>query len=152
MRGRPDLAAQIPEGAGSPGLSALLIELSRSTSAIFSLGCDLGTHEERERTPITYCAGGYVQVMKAAYADTDADDYLAMARDLSANIESRSANYEWELRHVNQWVDLKLDKHAGTIPSLWTWFIARARSPDEALASREVLIAELHSALLYSAR
>lgn len=148
VRGRPDLAAQIPEGSVSRSLSTLLIALSESTSPLFTLGCDLGTHEETERSPIRYGAGGYIQVMKATFADAESDDYLALARAVSAEIDKRSANRDWELRHVHTWVDFRLGKHSGVIPSLWTWFIARAESPAEALESREILIAELHRAFL----
>jgi hypothetical protein len=48
-------------------------------------------------------------------------------------------------------VDFQLGKDlGGVIASLQTWFIARADSSVGALASREIMIAELHGALLRS--
>jgi hypothetical protein len=46
LRGRPDLAIEIPEGSQSPALKGILVELSEPDSPLFTLGCDLGTHEE----------------------------------------------------------------------------------------------------------
>ena len=44
LRGRPDLAIEIPEGSQSPALKAILVELSEPASPLFTLGCDLGTN------------------------------------------------------------------------------------------------------------
>lgn len=54
LRGRPDLAAEISEGAQSIALKTLLIELAAGLSPIFSIGCDLGTHEEPEAIGARY--------------------------------------------------------------------------------------------------
>ena len=147
VRGRSDLAAQIPEGSGSRSLKMLLTALSETTSPVFTLGCDLGTHEESEQGTLLYGAGGYVQVMKANFASTGSEEYLALAQAISKELEPKSAYHHWELRHVHTWVDFRLGFHSGIIPSLWIWFIAREQTPAAAAASREILIAELHSAL-----
>jgi hypothetical protein len=47
IRGRPDLASKIPEASQSPALTDLLLGLSEPHSPFFTLGCDLGAHEER---------------------------------------------------------------------------------------------------------
>jgi hypothetical protein len=99
VRGRPDLAAQTPEGAGSPNLKKLLIALSNTTSPLFTLGCDLGTHEEREHSRIRYGAGGYIQVMKTTFAEAAPDEYLDLARAVSAEVDKSSADHDWELQH-----------------------------------------------------
>ena len=58
LRGRPDLAIEIPEGSQSPALKAILVELSGPDSPLFTLGCDLGTHEEpwREESARHVCS------------------------------------------------------------------------------------------------
>lgn len=46
LRGRPDLAAAVPEALEPEALKELLVSLAAPTSPIFSVGCDLGAHRE----------------------------------------------------------------------------------------------------------
>jgi hypothetical protein len=48
LRGRPDLAATIPEGSESASLKSLLVEMSKPGAPLFTLGCDLGTNKDPE--------------------------------------------------------------------------------------------------------
>jgi hypothetical protein len=146
-RGRPDLAAAIPECAASDALRALLVKLASATSPLFTLGCDLGSHEETGQVPTTFAAGGYIQFMRAKFAEATSSDYLALAQDLSQTVNAGSGGHEWELCHVQTAVDFRLNNHCGIIPSLWTWFFARAVTRQEAFCSRELLIDAVKDAI-----
>lgn len=150
LRGRPDLVARVPEAAESNSLRALLVSLSAPDAAVFTLGCDLGARDDGVETPNRYTAGGYVQVMRAAFADTTGDDYLDMARAVSAHLEAPSEGHDWQVTHVYASVDFRLGRHFGIVPSLEIWFDARADGPAKALQSREKLIAALDTALTTS--
>lgn len=146
LRGHPDLASAIPEALQSTALKGLLTELAHSSSPLLTLGCDLGTHEEKKRN-VRFVAGGYFQLLSASYMDREPEDYRILARAIAKFTRIRASNYKWSLRFVLTFVDLKLDHCNELIPSLWTWFFATSNAPEEALASREILIETLHSAL-----
>ena len=149
LRGRPDLAIEIPEGSQSPALKAILVELSEPDSPLFTLGCDLGTHEEPWRKESArYVAGGYVQLMCASYSDRSSKDYTTFGYAIAQVLGEKAQDYNWFVRFVLKLVVLSLDDFSGTAPSLWIWFYAIADTPEAALASREGLIGELHDALV----
>jgi hypothetical protein len=151
LRGRPDLVAQVPETSESLALRDLLVDLAQPASPIFSLGCDLGTHNERGRGKLTrYVAGGYIQVMKNAYSTTSGHDYLNLAQTLGSIVDGGSEEHDWVLRYECASVAFKLDQFSETIPSLWTWFFAGARTLAAAAKSREHLIVAFGSALVRS--
>jgi hypothetical protein len=148
LRGRPDLAAEIPEGSQSPALKELLVDLSEPHSALFTLGCDLGTHEESQcEERARHVAGGYIQLMSASYADRSPDDYLTFSYAIAEVLENKAQDHIWVVRFVLEFVVFNLDEFSNLAPSLWIWFHAKARTPDVALASREDLIGGLHQAL-----
>jgi hypothetical protein len=147
LRGRPDLAALIPEAAQSEALKALLVSLADASSPLSTLGCDLGAHVEGKGSARRHIAGGYVQVMRRDYARASADDYLALTRAISADLEEPAADHEWTLGFTLTSVDFKLDLCTDTIPSVQIWFFARADTPEDAAASRELLIEKLSGAL-----
>jgi hypothetical protein len=143
-RGRPDIAASIPEASKSSALKRLLIQLASPNSSFFSLGCDLGAHEEKwcvetER----YVAGGYVQIMFADYANRSSDDYYALATAVAREMDGRAQVHSWMLRFALGYVDFRLENAPDLIPSLWVWFYSRAFSSNVALVSREDLIRSL---------
>jgi len=71
------LAELVPEALHSPELKALLVDLAQADSQIFTLGCDLGAHEDQADEQYKFTAGGYVQLMSAkGGAVPSADDYL----------------------------------------------------------------------------
>ena len=148
VRRRPDLADEIPEGSQSPALKGLLIELSERYSPLFTLGCDLGTHEEPwSEESARHVAGGYVQLMCASYSNRSPDDYTTFGYAIAQMLEDKAQDHNWRVRFVLKLVVLSLDDVSGLVPSLWIWFFATARAPEAALASREVLISRLHHAL-----
>jgi hypothetical protein len=63
LRGRPDKASAIAEGNASPALRRLLVRIANVGSTIFTLGCELGSHQEPTHVPMRRreVAGGYVQ-------------------------------------------------------------------------------------------
>ena len=149
LRGRPDLAIEIPEGSQSSALKAILVELSELDSPLFTLGCDLGTHEEPWREESArYVAGGYVQLMCASYSDQSFEDYTTFGYAIAQVLGEKAQDCNWFVRFVLKLVVLSLDDFSGAAPSLWIWFYAIAETPEAALASRESLIGELRRALV----
>ena len=148
LRGRPDLALGIFEGSESTALRGLLARLSESDSALFTLGCDLGTHEEPESDDTARCvAGGYIQLMSASYAECSPDDYSTFGWAIGQALEGRAQEHNWTVRFVLKLVVLSLDEFSGLTPSLWIWFDAAAHTLEAALVSREVLIGSLQDLL-----
>jgi hypothetical protein len=94
LRGRPDLAIEIPEGSQSPALKAILVELSEPDSPLFTLGCDLGTHEEPWREESArHVAGGYVQLMCASYSDRSPEDYTTFGYAIAQVLGEKAQDY-----------------------------------------------------------
>jgi hypothetical protein len=75
VRGRPDLASKIVEGAQSPAMKSLLIKLAEPGSHFFTVGCDLGTKFQADDREYPHTAGGYIQIMSSAYAKRTPEDY-----------------------------------------------------------------------------
>jgi hypothetical protein len=143
LRGWPDKAHDIAEGSDSPALRHLLVRAASAGSGIFTLGCDLGTHQEPNRTGTTarQFAGGYVQFASKHYDQTKPPSYAAFANAIVAGMKLRVGKDLWEINFVGQPVSFKFDNEPnGIFPSLMVWFFANARSPLAALQSRERLI------------
>ena len=68
LRKEPERASEIAETAGS-ALRSLLIRLGKKGSPIFTIGCDLGAHQERTNIPARRreVAGGYIQFASIHY-------------------------------------------------------------------------------------
>jgi hypothetical protein len=148
VRGRPDQAAQIPEGAESVALRALLVALAAPESHVFTAGCDLGTSEfECTDSSQLQLAGGYVQVMSKSFVNRSSDDYYYFAKAIEAYMRRAIGRATWRLRFVMMPSRVLLDGATGIEPSLWIWFDAAARSAQLARLSREVLIEKLRLAL-----
>ncbi|HEY4114456.1 MAG TPA: hypothetical protein VGM17_10395, partial [Rhizomicrobium sp.] len=81
LRGKPEMASGVEEGRDSPALHNLLARLARKDSLIFTIGCDLGTHQERTNVPARRreVAGGYVQFASIYYYRTQPQSYAALA-------------------------------------------------------------------------
>ena len=149
LRGRPDLAAKILEGSQSRALKSLLVELSERGSPFFTIGCDLGSHEEPESDEnARYVAGGYVQLMHYRYADRSPEDYYSFSEVIARSFDQEEQNHIWLVRFVLTFVAFNLDNFSSNLtPSLWMWFYAAADSPEAALSSREVFISQFREAL-----
>lgn len=147
LRGRPDLALGVAEGSQSPALQALLIDFAQPNSKFFSLGCDLGNHEDFEDDEYRYTAGGYIQIVAERYLDLSPDDYFNYCQEVADSMEEPARQYNWTLRFVHWPVDFKLE-NADIISSVCVWFFAGSSTPEGALRSREVLIRNLRSALV----
>jgi hypothetical protein len=52
LRGGPDKASAIAEGNASPALRRLLVRIANVGSTIFTLGCELGSHQEPTHVPM----------------------------------------------------------------------------------------------------
>jgi hypothetical protein len=112
LRGRPDLAKEIAEGAVSTALRDLLIKVASSKSLIFTLGCDLGSHMERTNVPLRrrMVAGGYVQVAGIHYHRTPTDAYAALANSIVASLRHLSGPDYWRIDFVGGGVNFKFEK------------------------------------------
>lgn len=118
LRSQPNLVSNIPEAGHSEALKAFLLLFAEPSSPFFTLGCDLGTHIERDEEGLPlHVAGGYVQIMGAQYATWSGHDYFALTNAISDAVELRSSGYSWELRFLCVSVLLNLDKFCDTIPS-----------------------------------
>jgi hypothetical protein len=150
IRGRPDLASKIPEASQSPALTDLLLGLSEPHSPLFTLGCDLGAHEEMSSDVGARCvAGGYVQLMQASHSDRSPEDYTTLGYAIAQVLEDKAQGHNWFMRFVLQLVALTLDDTSELTPSLSIWFDATAHTPEAAFTSREVLIGSLQDALTH---
>ena len=63
LRKEPERASEIAGAAESPALCNLLVRVAKKGSPIFTIGCDLGAHQERTNVPARRrkVAGGYIQ-------------------------------------------------------------------------------------------
>jgi len=148
LRGRPDLATEISEGSGSHALKDLLVELSERGSPFFTVGCDLGSHEEPGSDEnARHVAGGYVQLMHCRYADRSPEDYYSFGEIIAQLLDEEAQNHNWLVRFVLTFVVFNLDNFSSLTPSLWMWFYAAGYSSETALASREVFISRFGEAL-----
>lgn len=143
LRKEPKKASEIAEGADSPALRNLLIQVARKGSPIFTIGCDLGTHRERTNVPARRreVAGGYIQFASIYYDKAEPQSYSAFANAIGKNVKAHVGQDHWKLDCVGKWVDFKFEgEPQGTRPSLWIWFFAASSTPFDAMQSRERLI------------
>jgi hypothetical protein len=150
LRGRPDHAANIVEGKESAALRNLLVRLAYPDSPLFSIGCDLGSHEEKRAPPKRrLVAGGYIQLAGSDYKGTSADAYLKVAKSVEASVSTNvDHNSGWELMFVLQPVEFRFEPTEPTLcSSLSVWFFAGSKDLTNATASRELLIEALVLAL-----
>ncbi len=148
LRGRPDLAANIFEGSQSRALRDLLVELAKPDSVFFTLGCDLGSHEEAENDQNSrYVAGGYVQLMHCDYVNRSPDDYFSLGETVSELLDGAARDHNWIVRFVLTFVSFSLDNFSNLTPSLWIWFYAAGNTAEAALMSREVILSRFREAL-----
>lgn len=146
VRGRPDLASSITEGARSPAMKHLLIALAEPGSKVFTIGCDLGT-KILEGAKFPHTAGGYLQIMDEGYAQRSPEDYARFSQAVAQMLKTTCSDHEWQVYFVLKPVRFKLDNYTDMTGSLWIWFHAFADDAKKALASREVLVSALHKAL-----
>jgi hypothetical protein len=107
------------------------------------LGCELGDHQEPNRTgaKTRQIAGGYVQFASRHYDLAKTESYAAFANAIVAGMKTRVGKDHWEINFAGQPVSFKFDNEPnGIYPTLTVWFFANARSPLAALQSRERLI------------
>jgi hypothetical protein len=81
-----------------------LVDLAANQSAIFSVGCDLGAHEEASLENERHIAGGYVQLMYASYANKDPDEYQVLGDALAQAMEERAGEHSWRVVFVLSFV------------------------------------------------
>lgn len=153
LRGRPDLAGSIAEAIGSKALRDLLVRLATPGWPAFSLGCDLGMHEEKAApAQRRHVAGGYLHIARADYQAASSHDYHAVAQSLEAALAEKVGRRNWELAFLLQEVEMNLDGgDPRACPSLSICFYASAPNPATALHSREALIGALDAAFAASA-
>jgi|ERR1700687_160939 len=97
VRGRPDLAAQIAEGGTSKALGNLLVRAARE-NVYFSLGCDLGDHQELESPAAQrQIAGGYIQVAAINYSDASTDQYDEFGKAVTSELRKRAQSFHWRI-------------------------------------------------------
>ncbi|MBK1865794.1 hypothetical protein [Taklimakanibacter albus] len=146
VRGRPDLAAKIPEGSKSSAMGKLLGNLSGLKSPLFTIGCDLGA-KAPDHDATLHTAGGYIQVMSTKYASCTPDDYTRFAFAIAKRLRAKSRDYNWKIQFVLTPVRFKLDNFNEMTGSLWVWFHALSDQAQHAMNSREALLTALDKAL-----
>lgn len=147
LRKEPEKAREIAEAAGSPALRRLLVRIAKSAGPLFTIGCDLGAHQEPAEIVgrVSEIAGGYIQFASVNYDTARTEAYSSLAHSLCQIVESRVGRDRWELRCLGRWVDFKFEgEPQGLRPSLWIWFFATSTTPRNALRSRERLIEAIH--------
>ena len=155
LRRHPDRATEIAEGKDSPALRNLLVRLANVGSAIFTLGCDLGTHQEATNVPLgrREVAGGYIHFASVHYDRAEPEAYTSFANAIGKSVKARAAKDHWDIECIGTWVNFVFDgKPKGIRPSLQVWFFAAARDGFAAMQSRERLIEAIDTALHYPQR
>lgn len=143
-RRRPDLAATIAEGAASAALRDVLVDIA-SRDRYFSLGCDLGEHQEAD-SPASqrFIAGGYVQLSGFRYELQETGNYDQFCRELESELRCTSKDVNWRIQFRGTWVSFQLlGEKQVTKPSIWIWFFAAERTRKKVLTSREKLLESL---------
>jgi hypothetical protein len=147
-RGRPDLAATIAEGTASRALRNLLVALAQPGAKFFSVGCDLGAYEEKPAPgKILQVFGGYLQIMAADYANTEAACYQAAAERIGAGAREEVEKDAWDIKFALKDVRFELDGFGKITPSLDIWFYAYGLTKAAASASRERLLRAIAAGL-----
>jgi hypothetical protein len=150
LRKEPEKVSEIAEGAGSPALRNLLIRVASKGSPIFTIGCDLGAHQERPNVPARCreVAGGYIQFASIHYDRAEPQSYSAFANAIGKNAKAHVGQDHWKLDCIGKWVDFKFEgEPQGIRPSLWVWFFAASSHPFDATRSRERLIEAIDAAM-----
>lgn len=148
VRGRPDLAAAIPEASDSEALRRILVELAQPSSLFATVGCALDAYDEPESAAdIRYLCGGYVRLFFIDHLGRWEFDYENIITDTRDFMHSKADNYKWFVRYTIMDILLKVDNMEDTIPSMQIWFHCAGQSPEAALSSREVLIDTTREAL-----
>lgn len=150
MRNSPAKAGEIAEAAASGALRRLLVRVASAGHPIFTLGCDLGAHQEPTSVPARRreVAGGYIQFASAKYDRTGTQSYEAFADLIGESVKSCAVGHNWKLQCIGKWVDFKFEgEPQGLQPSLWVWFFAASSNVFNALKSRERLIEAIDKAI-----
>ncbi len=142
-RGRPDPVNAIPEGRESPSLAALLTILASPSSPVFSVGCDLGMHNDPKAGVKTRrVAGGYVQIVPRWDRGYGIELLRSLAKDIERGLKASVGADRWEVDLSLATVLFRLDDEVET-QSVSIWFFAKSSTSDRATASRERLIQAL---------
>jgi hypothetical protein len=147
LRGNPTAVADLPETHLSVAMGELLVALAQPSSALVSLGCDLGEHSDpNSRSETRRRAGGYVQIADARFKDAEGDFLKRAAAHLETALRSGSGADRWMVRFdlcgVAYEFASRIEAH-----SIWIWFDAKANTPAKAKASRERLLGCLAAAV-----
>jgi hypothetical protein len=147
-RNDPVKASQIAEGAESTALLDCLVRIARE-NVYFSLGCDLGSHEDISASAATrFVAGGYLQITGVDYAAVSTDMLDALCTALENALRPHSKSQTWRIEFVGKYVRFRLANESAVMaPSIWMWFFAAARNHKKAQASRESLISSIEIAM-----
>lgn len=147
-RGRPELAASIPECSRSPAMKELLVLLAQPKAKIFSVGCDVGGKFVTDDGDPYHTAGGYVQVMSESYPRQSPEEYSRFGEDVAYLLETHSCDHEWRLHLEIKPVQFNLDEFNSMTGSLWIWFHAYGYTERDAVTEREECISCLGQCLL----
>jgi hypothetical protein len=147
LRGHPDEAARVAEADRSPELRMLLKDAARASSRLFTIGCDLGSHRERQLRH-SNVAGGYVQIAMKAYAVAVPHDYWREANIVIEAGRKASKGHRWRATFVLGRCQFRLGMDPETVaPSLFIYFWALSKTAEGALRPREAFIEFLRTTL-----
>jgi hypothetical protein len=148
LRGLPSRAAEIVEARESPMLRELLIAAAHPEARLFTIGCDLGGHNEphRKRPEV---AGGYIQFALRAYAEASCDLYEIEAKRFEELLRARSRGHWWKAAfEIRDDCVFRLGSDPEvSAPALTVYFWARGIERASALLSREALLAAIKANL-----
>ncbi|NJO32869.1 MAG: hypothetical protein HC869_06735 [Rhodospirillales bacterium] len=149
LRNAPERASEIAEAAESPALHNLLVRCAKKGAPIFTIGCDLGSHQEHTNIAAhrREVAGGYIQFASIHYDRAEPQSYNAFANAIGKSVKSRTDRDHWKLDCIGKWVDFKFEgEPQGLRTSLWIWFFAASNKPLKTFQSRERLIEAIDAA------
>jgi hypothetical protein len=151
MRNRPDLAAEIAEGAGSAALRALLVLAASPDFPVFTAGCDLGAHHDAAAPQDrAYVAGGYVQFLRRDYMQNSIAAWKSWGEAVGSAVDATCGQAHWQVEFMLKEAHLTLDGFSGLTQSVLVNFWAMAASASLAAASRERLIAAVSTGVATS--
>jgi hypothetical protein len=148
LRGRPELAGKIAEAIPSRKFRALLVRLAGSDASLFSIGCDLGHHSDLEAEKgRRRVAGGYLHVSSSRYNEVHANHWATLCNSVSDRLRQAVRSNLWEVNFDLNPIMMNLDSYHRLTGSVSISFFAHAKSHQDAVSSRERLIAALDDSL-----
>jgi hypothetical protein len=112
LRGRSDLAGEIAEGHNSVALRNLLVRIAQPSSRVFTIGCDLGAHQQGASATPRSCGRIHRTPNHATVGDFRVVDFSIKAGAQPRGFPRAASRSRWR---------------DGFTPSLVSWLAAASR-------------------------